>query len=105
MLILQKDESMKNNSPPKDKLLSKGENTNEILFFPKEKTEKIPINPIIILSDMEKGYLAFSKFIYNNPNGKGFYHTSIESIYPQIMITDQTYPILIQNSIDYDFVD
>ena len=51
MSIFQKDESLKNNnpskdkhlpsedkSPPKDKLLLKGENSDEILFFPKEKT-------------------------------------------------------------------
>ena len=81
MPIFQKDESLKNNSlkegkhlpngensPPKDKLLLKGENSNEILFFLEKETEKILINPTIILSYMEKGYLAFSEFIYNNPN-------------------------------------
>ena len=53
MPILQTDESMKNNShtkdkhltsgdnsPLKEKLLLKGENTNEFLFFPKEKNRK-----------------------------------------------------------------
>ena len=80
MSILQKDESLKNNnhpqhktqdnSPPKDKLILKGENPDDILFFPEKETEKIPINPPVILSDMEKGYLTFSGFIYNNPNGK-----------------------------------
>ena len=89
MLILQNDESLKNNSPPKDKLLSKGENTDEILFFLEEKTKKKLINLTVILFDMEKGYLTFSEFIYNNPNGNEYYHTSIESIYPIIMITNQ----------------
>ena len=111
MSILQNDESLKNNnqtqynSPPKDKLLLKGENPDDILFFPEKKIEKIPINPTVILSDMENGYLAFSKFIYNNPNGKGYYQTSTESFYLKIMITDQADPILIQNVIDYGFVD
>ena len=118
MPILQKDKSLKDNSllkdkylpsgdnnPSKDRLLPKGENPYDILFFPKKETEKIPINPIVILSDMEKGYLAFTKFIYNNPNGKGYYQTSIESIYPRIIITDQADLILIQNAIDYGFVD
>ena len=117
MPIIRKDESMKNNSlkedkhllsgdnsSPKDKLLLKGENYDEILFFPEEEKEKIPINPTVILSDMEKGYLTFSEFIYNNLNGTGYYQTSIESIYPRIMIADQAYPILIQNAIDYGFV-
>ena len=49
--------------------------------------------------------MAFSKFIYNNLNEKGYYQTSIESICPIIMITNQAYPILIQNAIDYGFVD
>ena len=53
---------------------------------------------------MEKGYWPYSKFIYNNPNNKRYYQTSIESIYPWIMITNQADPILIQNSIDYGFV-
>ena len=57
-------------------------------FFAEEEKEKIPINPTVILSDMEKGYLTFSEFIYTNLNGKGYYHTSIESIYPIIMIVD-----------------
>ena len=74
-------------------------------FFLEEETEKIPINPTVILSDMEKGYLAFSDFIYKNPNGKGYYQTSIESICPRIMIKNQADPILIQNAIDYGFVD
>ena len=51
MSILQKDENIKNNShskdkhipsgdnnPSKGKILSKEDNTDEILFFPKEKT-------------------------------------------------------------------
>ena len=118
MAILQNDESLKNNSlkedkhllsgdnsPPNDKLLLKGKKYDETLFFLEKEIEKIPINPIVILSDMEKGYLAFSDFIYNNPNVKGYYQTSIESIYPRIMITDQEDPILIKNAIDYGFVD
>ena len=115
MPILQKKENVKNNnliqgknqdnSPPMDKLLLKGENPDDILFFPEEETEKISINPTVILSYMEKGYLTFSEFIYNNPNGKGYYQTSIESIYPRIMIIDQADPILIQNAINYGFVD
>ena len=86
MSILQNDENLKNNSlkedkhlpsrdnnPLKDKLLLKGKNYDEIFFFPEEETEKMPINPIVILSEMEKGYLAFSEFIYKNSNGKGYY--------------------------------
>ena len=87
MPILQKDKSLKNNSlakdknlssgdnsPLKDKLLSKGENSDDILFFPKEKTENSVINTSsFILSDMERKYLTFSEFIYNNPNGDGYY--------------------------------
>ena len=53
MPIIQNDESLENNNlkedkhllsgdngPPKDKLLLKGENYDEILFFPKEETKK-----------------------------------------------------------------
>ena len=115
MPILQNDESLKNNnhsqdktqdnSPPKEKFLLKGENPDDILFFLEKETEKIPINLTVILSYMEKGYLAFSEFIYNNSNGKRYYQTSIESIYLRIMITDQADHILIQNAIDYGFVD
>ena len=116
MPIIQKDESLKNNnpiqgknqdnSPPKkNKLLLKGENPNDILFFLEEEIEKIPINPTVILSNKKTGYLTFSEFIYNNPNGKGYYQTPIESIYPEIMITNQADSILIQNAIDYSFVD
>ena len=94
---LSKDKRLpsRDNSPSKDKLIPKGENTYDIFFFLEKETEKIPINRTVILSDMEKGYLAFSKFIYNNPNGKGYYQTSIESNYPRIMITDQADPIFI----------
>ena len=115
MPILPKEKSLVNNNPShgktqdnslsKDKLLSKGENLVTSSFFSRKKQKKILVNPTVTLSKMEKGYLSFSEFIYNNPNGKGFYHTSIESIYPRIMITNQTDPILIQNSIDYSFVD
>ena len=87
MPILQKDKSLQNNSlgkdkhlpsddnsPSKDKLLSKGENSDDILFFPEEKTENTIINTTsFILSDMERKYLTFSEFIYNNPNGNGYY--------------------------------
>ena len=38
MPILQKDKSLKDNSLSKDKLLSKRENSYDILFFPEEKT-------------------------------------------------------------------
>ena len=88
MPILQKDKSLNNNSltsdknlssgdnnPLKDKLLSKGENFDDILFFPEEKTENINTSSFI-LSDMERKYLTFSEFIYNNPNGDGYYQTS-----------------------------
>ena len=87
MPILQKDKSLKNNSlekdkhlprgdnsPQKDKLISKGENSDDILFFPEEKTENIALNTSsFILSEMEREYLTFSEFIYNNPNGNGYY--------------------------------
>ena len=106
MPILQKDKSLKNNSlgkdkhlpsgdnsPPKDKLLYEGENSGDILFFAKEKTENIAINTSSsILSDMERKYLTFFEFIYNNPNGNGYHRTSIESIYLRIIITKR--PIL-----------
>ena len=85
MSILQRDKSLKNNSfskdknissgdnnPSMDKLLSKGENSDDILFSSKEKTNNNAINTSFILSDMEKKYLTFSEFIYNNPNGDGY---------------------------------
>ena len=34
----------------------------------------------ITLSDIEIKHLNFSEFIYNNPNGNGYYQTSTESI-------------------------
>ena len=119
MPILQKDKSLKNsslakdknlssgdNSPSKDKLLSKGENFDDILFFPEEKTENNVINTSsFILSDMEKKYLTFSEFIYNNPNGDGYYQTSIESIYPRIIITKKTDPLFVQDAMNFDFFD
>ena len=40
MPILQKDKNLKDNSPSKDRLLSKGENSNKTLFFPEEKNRK-----------------------------------------------------------------
>ena len=101
MPIHQKDKSLKNNSlakekdlssgdnnPLKDKLLSKRENFDDILFFPKEKTENNVVNTSLFISfDMERKYLTFSEFIYNNPNGDEYYQTSTESIYPRIIIT------------------
>ena len=117
MPILQKDKSLNNNSltsdknlssgdnsPSKDKLLSKGVNSNDILFFPEEKTENINTSSFI-LSDMERKYLTFSEFIYNKPNGDGYYQTSTESIYPRIIITKKTDPSFIQDAMDFGFVD
>ena len=49
--------------------------------------------------------MAFSEFIYNNPNGPGYCQISIESIYPRIIIIRQTNISLIQNVVDYSFVD
>ena len=119
MPILQKDESLKNNclskdknlpsgdnSPSKDKLLLKGENADEILFFPEEKTENVVLNPLShILSDIERKYLTFSKFIYNSPHGPGYYQTSTKSIYPRIIITEKIDHIVVQNAMDFGFVD
>ena len=117
MPILQKDKSLKNNSlakdknlsngdnsPSNDKLLSKGENSDDILFFPKEKTENNAINTSsFILSDMERKYLTFSEFIYNNPNGDGYYQTSTKSIYPRII--KKIDPLFVQDAMDFGFVD
>ena len=119
MSILQKDKSLKDNSlakdknlssgdndPSKDKLLSKGENSDDILFFPEEKTENIVINTSsFILFDMERKYLTFFEFIYNNPNGNGYYQASTESIYPRIIITKKTDPLFVQDAMDFGFVD
>ena len=119
MFILQHDKNLKDNSlakdknlssgdnsPSKDKLLSKGENSDNILFFPEEKTENIVINTSsFILSDMERKYLTFSEFIYNNLNGNGYYQTSTESIYPRIIITKKTDPLFVQDAMDFGFVD
>ena len=64
----------------KDKLLSKRENSDDILFFPEEKTENNAVNTSSFISfDMERKYLTFSEFIYNNPNGDEYYQTSTES--------------------------
>ena len=54
---------------------------------------------------MERKYLNFFKFIYNNPNGNGYYQTSTESIYQRIIITKKTDPLFIQDSMDSGFVD
>ena len=97
MPILQNDESLKNNNPskdkhlhsgnnnpPNDKLLPKRENTDEILVFPKEKQKNIVLNPLShILPDIERKYLTFPKFIYNNPNGLSYCETSTESVRPE----------------------
>ena len=116
--IIQKDKSLKDNSLPKDKHLpsgdnspskdghlSKGENPDDTLFFPKEKMENISIISSITLSDMERKYLTFSEFIYNNPNGNEYYQTSTESIYPRIIITKKIDPLFIQDAMDFGFVD
>ena len=101
MPILQKDKSLKDNSlpknkhlpsgdnsPSKDKLLLKGENSDDILFFLEEKIENTTINASsFILFDIEIKYLTFSEFIYNNPNGPGYCQTSTKSIYPRVIIT------------------
>ena len=54
---------------------------------------------------MERKYLTFSEFIYNNPNGDGYYQTSTESIYPMIIIIKKTDPLVIQDAMDFGFVD
>ena len=101
MPIIQKDKNLKDNSllkdkhlpsgdnsPAKDRLLLKGENSDDTLFFPKEKIENTTINTSsFILFDIERKYLTFSEFIYNNPNGLGYFQTTISSIYPRIIIT------------------
>ena len=86
MSILQKDKSLKDNNFPKDKhfacgdnslskdkLLLKGENLDDILFFPEEKIENMSIISSIPLFGMERKYLTLSEFIYNNRNGNGYY--------------------------------
>ena len=59
----------------------------------------------ITLSGMERKYLTFSEFIYNKPNGNGYYQTSTKSIYPRIIITKKTDPLFIQDAMDFGFVD
>ena len=88
MPIIQKDKSVKDNSLPKDKHLLSGDNNsskdrlfpNEKIhmipfFFPEEKLKNMFIISSITLSDMERKYLTFSEFIYNNANGNGYYQT------------------------------
>ena len=118
MPIFQKDKSLKDNnisedkhlpsgdnSPSKNKLLSKGENSYDILFFPEEKTKNTIINASsFIFSDIERNYLTFSEFINNNPNGPGYCQTSTESIYPKIIITEKIDHIFIQNAMDFSFI-
>ena len=53
---------------------------------------------------MERKYLTLSKFIYNNPNGDGYYQTSTESIYLRIIITKKIDPLFIQYAMDFGFV-
>ena len=62
MLIIQNDKSLKDNNPLKDKLLPKGENLDDIIFFPeKKKTENTTINASsFILFDIEIKYLNLS---------------------------------------------
>ena len=54
---------------------------------------------------MERKYLTFSEFIYNNPNGDGYYQTSTESIYPRIIITKKTDPLFVQDAMEFGLVD
>ena len=105
MSILQKDKSLKDNNSLKDRLLLKRENSYETLFFLKEKTYNIFIISSITLFNKEIKYLTFSEFIYNNPNGNGYYQTSTESIYPRIIITKNTDPLFVQDAMDFGFVD
>ena len=74
MSILSKDKSLKihssnkdktlpkeDNSPSKDKLVSKKETSYDILFFLKEKIVNIVLNPLLhVLSNIERKYLTFS---------------------------------------------
>ena len=120
MPIHQKDKSLKNNSlakdkdlssgdnnPLKDKLLSKREISDDILFFSEEKTENNVVNTSSFISfDMERKYLTFSEFIYNNPNVDEYYQTSTESIYPRIIITKRLILYLFKMLyMDFGFVD
>ena len=54
---------------------------------------------------MERKYLTFSEFIYNNFNGNGYYQTSIKSIYTRIIITKNIDPLFVQDAMDFGFVD
>ena len=54
---------------------------------------------------MERKYLTFSEFIYNNPNGNGYYQTSTESIYLRIIITKKIDHLFVQDAMDFNFVD
>ena len=54
---------------------------------------------------MEIKYLTFSKFIYNNPNGNGYYQTFIESIYSRIIITKKNDSLFVQDAMNFGFVD
>ena len=105
---LAKDKHLlsEDNSRSKDKLLSKGENSEDILFFSKEKTKNITINTSsFILSDIKRKYLTFFAFIHNKLNGPGYCQTSTESIYPRIIIEEKIDPMFIQNAMDFGFVD
>ena len=74
-------------------------------FFLEEKTENIPINSFVITSNIEKKYLAFLEFIYNNPNGHGYFQISTKLIYPRIIIKDKTNPLFKQNAMNFGYVD
>ena len=118
MFIIQKDKSLKDNNLSKDKHLQSGDNSlsrtdpfqKEKIqmihsLLSEEKTKNMSIISSITLSDMERKYLTFSEFIYNNLNGNGYYQISTESIYPKIIITKKTDPLFIQDSMDFGFVD
>ena len=74
-------------------------------YFLKKKIENTSIISSITLYDMERKYLTFSEFIYNNPNGNGYYQASIESIYPRIIITKKTDLLFVQDVMVFGFVD
>ena len=104
MPILLKDKSLDTKQSLKGKTPPKMRKYRRNPFFSEEKTENIPLNPSITLSDIEKRYLTFSKFIYNNPTGLGYCQISIGSIYPRIIITGQADPSFVQNIIDYSLL-
>ena len=76
-------------------------------FFQRKKQEKKTIinTSSFILFDLERKYLTFSEFIYNNPKSNGYYQTSTESIYLRIIITKKTDPLFVHDAMDFGFVD